>query len=453
MADVGRTLLRAMLASASGAALSGLLSVAAAKILAVGAGPSAVASLQTLQQARQTAVIAATANGQTAIVQGVSALEGGERSRYLRTSVSIVTVFTALVALLLWIAPAWFLERSGLASIGTPTAWLMVAVALTSVYLFLTALLNALGKVEALAMLQVAGPLTMALCAWPSVALMRGQASPRIGVLVAASAAVAAAAALAVTGRFREPLGNWMIPGTAWFDGRSARRFFSISTAMLVTGFVASAVTVLVRGNIVRAQGLSETGMFDAAWSISMNQVTLVLASVQTYYLPRLARAQTAEEKAHEVSRVLIAAVLVAAPVIAVIALAKPLVLHLLYSNSFLEAQRYLRWTLLGDYLKVSSWILSVPMLAAADMRIFLTSDLTVVAVFAGASHALLKWMSPAEGAAAAFLLMYLTHLALGFLYLRYRQIRLSRRALLVWLAGLALVGSASWFAWQGSVS
>ena len=72
-------LARAMTTSATGVALSGVASIAATKILAITLGPSAVASLQTLQQARQTAVIAATSNGQTALVQGASSREGLER--------------------------------------------------------------------------------------------------------------------------------------------------------------------------------------------------------------------------------------------------------------------------------------------------------------------------------------------------------------------------------------
>src|SRR5262249_17899878 len=151
---------------------------------------------------------------------------------------------------------------------------------------------------------------------------------------------------------------------------------------------------------IVRAQGLERTGLFDAAWSISMNQVALVLASAQTYYLPSLSRALTTSERQAQVSRVLIASTLAAAPVIAALALLKPWILHMFYSPAFAEAGRYLRWTLMGDYLKVSSWILSVPMLAAADMKVFVISDLAVSVAFVGASGLLAIWFEPAEAAA-----------------------------------------------------
>jgi O-antigen/teichoic acid export membrane protein len=436
-----------MSASAGGAAASGLLSLAANKILAVQLGPSAVAALQTLQQVRQTAAIAATANGQTAIVQGLSALSGADRARYLRTSAAFFAAATLAVVALLWFTPDRALERVGFARIGAPVFWLTITVVLTSVYLFSSALLNALQRIEVLAMLQIAGPLAMAALAWPATRLHWDRA---LAALVTASAAAAASAALVAILRFRAKLKDWVIP-TSWIDWNSAKRFCSISGAMLLTGLAASTVTMLVRGSIVRSQGLAETGLFDAAWSISMNQVTLVLASVQTYYLPALARTESSAGRAHEISRVLIASVAVSAPVIALLAVFKPLTLHLLYSAAFTDAQGYLRWTLLGDYFKVTSWILSVPMLAAADMSYFVASDLAVVGVFAGASQILLGWLRPAESAAAAFLAMYVTHLILSWAYLGLRQgIRIPREALLVWAGGLVLVLSASWVSWQG---
>jgi predicted small integral membrane protein len=128
-----------MSASAGGAAVSGLLSITATKILALTLGPPAVAMLQSLQQARQTAVIAATANGQTALVQGASSLKNADRERYVRTVASIFMVGTLLAAIALWTAPRPILERIGLISIdATVRNWLVLAVVLTCAYGFLT---------------------------------------------------------------------------------------------------------------------------------------------------------------------------------------------------------------------------------------------------------------------------------------------------------------------------
>jgi len=456
--DVERTpwvkLARAMTTSAAGVALSGVASIAATKILATTLGPAAVASLQTLQQARQTAVIAATSNGQTALVQGASSLEGLEGARYVRTVACIFLIGTLLASFGLWAGPGgvlrWVLEHTGLASMGSSVLpWLGLAVALTSAYVFVTALLNSMGKVGTLAVLQAAGPAAVALLAYP---VARSGGVRAIAIMVACSAGASAGAALVAILRYPESLRVWFFDFRGWWDVRAARHFFSISTAMLITGFLASAAVLAVRGNIIRSQGLQRTGLFDAAWSISMNQVTLVLASVQTYYLPALTKARTSADKSSEISRVLIAGTLAAALAIAGLALAQSVVLDLLYSRAFEAAHQYLRWTLVGDYLKVSSWILSVPMLAAADMKLFLASDLAASGTFLGAAFLLTRWFEPAESASMAFVLMYAVHLIICLFYLRVRQgIRLDSRTTTCWVGGLALVLAATSAGWKAA--
>src|ERR1700681_2931020 len=78
------SVVRAMSLAGSASLASGLLSAVAAKIMATVGGPVAVATLTTLQQLRQAAVVGATGNGQTALVRGSSALSGVRQNEYLR---------------------------------------------------------------------------------------------------------------------------------------------------------------------------------------------------------------------------------------------------------------------------------------------------------------------------------------------------------------------------------
>ncbi len=205
-------------------------------------------------------------------MQGASSLEGEKRGNYVGAVAAVFLTCTLLVAAMLAFAPLKVREWTGLAAVDG-TGWLLLAVALTSVYVFFSALLNAQWRVETLAALQLAGPGSMALLAYPISILGAKWIAPAIAV----SATVSAGCALAAARRERRIRLHMSAP--------AVKHFFSISMAMLITGFVASTAVVIVRGNIIRTQGLAHAGLFDAAWSISMNQVTLVLASVQTYYL------------------------------------------------------------------------------------------------------------------------------------------------------------------------
>ena len=139
-----------------------------------------------------------------------------------------------------------------------------------------------------------------------------------------------------------------------------------------------------------------------------------------------------------------------AAGVIAGIALLKPWLLRMFYSAAFEPAAAYLRWTLLGDYLKVSSWILSIPILAAGDMKMFLAADLAAYGVFVAVAVGLAPAATAASGAAIGFVAMYGAHLILCAIYL-WRKLRFvpTRGALAAWVLGFAVVTAISALSWD----
>ena len=430
---------------------SGLLSAGAIKIMAAAGGPVAVATLTTLQQIRQTAVVGATGNGQTALVRGSSALSGARQTEYVRTVACIFAGATGLVVtgMLMWPQPLGALAGLG-PNASRMIPWLAVPVALTSLLVFLSALLNTLRAIAGLAAVSVVGSAAMALGAWPAAhAFARGYDDALVA-LPFFSMVMSCAAALIVLAGFRDQLRTWFRGAGRWWSAREARSFGAMSAAMLASGLAASGALLAVRGHIATTQGLRVTGQFDAAWGLSMNQVTLVLSSLQTYYLPAVARSRSPAERDAHISSVLTVAALASGAAIAAIALLKPWLLTLFYSGAFRAASGYLRWTLVGDYLKVTSWILSIPILAAADMKMFLTADLVAYGVFAAVAAGLAPAFTAASSAAMAFVAMYAAHLLVCGFYL-WRKLRFvpSPSALVAWAAGLCLVTTVSALTWR----
>jgi PST family polysaccharide transporter len=207
---------------------------------------------------------------------------------------------------------------------------------------------------------------------------------------------------------------------------------------------------MFVRVQILRREGLAVTGQFDAAWSVGMNLSTLLLATLQTYHLPALAKARSASQLVSHVMSMLNAVVPVAAVLIVGTAALKPSVLTLIYSPEFTPAARYLRWTLPGIYLKATAWVLAAPMLACAHSSVFLTAELAAWIVFSGGAVLLARWWAPAESAAIAFVVMYLVHLAVSVIYLRrHHEFRWDSRVGALWVAGLVVVVAATAANWS----
>jgi hypothetical protein len=398
--------------------------------------------------------VAATLNGQTALVQGLSALEGPVdatvRREYLRTAACLFAGGTFVAALALAAAPAHVAGLAGLPAGMEPlTPWLAAGLILSSAFVFLNALLHALRAIGKLACLQVAAPLAMAVAAWPAAANLRDGHPRALAGLLSFSGAVSVVAALAMLAGYRHTVAAWFRgPGRAW-SASAARHFFSVSGAMLASGLISSGALLIVRARIVNSGGLAEAGQFDAAWNISMNHVTLVLGSLQAYCFPVFSSEQSGEDRSAHLRAALAVAALASSAIIVALASLKPLVLAALYSGAFHSAAMYLRWTLLGDYLKVTSWILSLTMIARAEMIAFLLTEVTVYGVFVAGSWILARWFPAAESASIAFVLMYAAHLAICYAYLRRRHsIAPGWRTGAIWLSGLAAVVGASAAAW-----
>jgi antigen flippase len=444
----------AMGKTGGGSIASGLLSALGTKIVAAMLGPGSLALLATLQQLRDGAVTVATANGRTALIQGASALDRVERREYLRTVALLFSGGTIVVAGTMLAAPASVARWSRLpASSEALMPWLALTVALLSIFVFLTAILNAFREIGKLAMLQIASPAVAAIVAWPVASSVRAGHTAALALFLAIPATVTAAAAAIALGSHRRRLREWFQGSGRWWSSSAARRFLSISGAMLASGLAATTVLLAVRGSIARQEGLAITGQFDAAWNISMNQATLILGSVQAYYLPALAAAKSAGERGRQMRGMLMLTTLATVPAIVTLAALKPLAVTLLYSPQFSSSSGFLRWTLLGDYLKVTSWVLATPMLATGDVAAFLGSDLMAHAVFLGAATFLpqiIKPVKPAEGAAIAFLISYAVYFVFCYGYARTRHgFRFGAPARVLWLTGLALIIGVSANAWS----
>ena len=442
------------------AALGGAaLSVVATKIFATMLGPAEVAVLATLQQIRQAGVIGATLGGQTALIQGASARSGDDRRQYLRTVFLLMGTSAALMALGMLAAPGWVASWTGLGiERARMVRWMTVPVMFSVALVFLNSLLNARGEIGRLAVVQMASPAALAILAYPVARAARNGDEDALVWWISAAAVCAAALSLRLLGRrkitawFPGPAAGWNAnwSNANWWNAKAARGFLTVSGSILAGSVASSLVLMAARARILHQQGFAVAGQFDAAWAVSMNHVSLVLASLQTYCLPLLARTSDRAERSVHLNRMLTAAALAAATVVCVLAWLKPVVLVALYSPAFGEAARYLRWTLIGDYLKVSSWVLSIPVLAAADMRVFLTADLSAYAVFAAGAAAAGHFRGAAEGAAIAFALMYAVHLAVcGWIAWTRYGFRPGAGTALIWTGGLALVLGVSAMTWR----
>jgi len=132
-----RPMVAAMSKTGGASIASAVASAVATKIVASALGPGSIALLGTLQQLRDGAVTLATANGRTALVQGLSSLHAVARREYLRTVGLLFGGATVLVAIAICAAPHAVIRWSRLPeSSASMLPWLALTVVLFSALCF-----------------------------------------------------------------------------------------------------------------------------------------------------------------------------------------------------------------------------------------------------------------------------------------------------------------------------
>lgn len=202
------------------------------------------------------------------------------------------------------------------------------------------------------------------------------------------------------------------------FDREMTLRLATFSVMTLSSALLSPLVNIAVRDHLAQQLGWQQVGYWQAVSKVSDAYLLFLTAAINIYYLPKLASIQARAALAAELRnayRYVLPAVVVLAATVYVL---REWVTRLLFSADFAPANALYAPQLLGDVVKIASFILAYVMLAKAMTRLFVFSE----CVFA-ASYLLLVYVFTAQfgliGAMYAFAANYLAYLAFNVVVVR----------------------------------
>lgn len=201
---------------------------------------------------------------------------------------------------------------------------------------------------------------------------------------------------------------------------RQWRILAGLGVALMLTSLAGTMGQLLVRALVQGQLGADALGFFQAASSISMAYIGIVLSAMSTNYYASLSAAihdhSAVNRMVNEQTEV---ALLLAGPFFLAMMGLSPWVIEFLFTDSFHPAAYVLRWLVLSDVLKLATWPLGFIILAAGHGRTVMLTESLAVSVLV-----LLTWAGlPLIGLKAtgiAFVGMYMVYLPM--LYLLGRQ-------------------------------
>lgn len=349
------------------------------KILAVYVGPAGYAALGQFQNAVQ--MITTFASG--AINTGVTKYtaeyhDQPEQQRLVwRTAGSITLVGSLLVSVVIAVLNRqladWFLKDQ---AYGGVFLWFAATLVLFTLNTLLLAILNGKKEILLYVIANIAGSV-FALLVTGFMAVAYGL----YGALVAL--AIYQSLAFFVT-LYLCRKADWFTLGYLFgsFD-RQVLLNLSKFTLMALTSAVAVPVShMFVREHLGVTFGWSSAGYWEALWRMSSAYLIVATTTLSVYFLPRLSELKDAKALKAEIltGYKLILPVSMACGV--VIYVFRDLIISILFTADFYPMRDLFAWQMVGDSLKIGSWLLAYLMLSKAMFKRFMLLEVISAAGF-----------------------------------------------------------------------
>jgi PST family polysaccharide transporter len=320
------------------------------------------------------------------------------------------------------------------------------------------AFVNVSGALGLLALVQIGASLAALAAAWPLAVLAAGGSQLAYVGMILVPLAVQFGLAAFMSWRL-----GWLPLVGAAFRQRPARadvmHFLTYFAAHLGGGLVSSASMLALRAAIIETQGQTANGLFQASWTLTQHNLTLLMASFGTYLLPTLSATHDPGDRRRFLDETLPLIIVLTVPLAGLGLLFMPLILRVLYSADFLPAIALLRWMLLANLFSACVAVFVILLLARGRPMISAATEIGWYAGFAGCSVAVLAgvidvgWMGlqPLEAVGAAFFALHGLRLACLVAFCRKTMDYAPAPA--VWRTGaigfglLLLAGIAGWSA------
>jgi len=197
-----------------------------------------------------------------------------------------------------------------------------------------------------------------------------------------------------------------------WWGKVDRARMFDIASYVLMSvtsAICVSAAAIAVRKILSVQVGWTEAGNWHAVYKISEAYLGVITLGLATYYLPRLATLHDFKAIRKET----INGVFLLFPVVSVLAfcvyLGRDVAISLLFTPEFNGARSLFAIQLVGDVLKIMSWVAAYPMLARGATGWYIASEIGFSVTFTGATYLLVPYFG-AQGANMAFAGSYLLY-------------------------------------------
>ncbi|MDU2945043.1 oligosaccharide flippase family protein [Citrobacter braakii] len=191
---------------------------------------------------------------------------------------------------------------------------------------------------------------------------------------------------------------------------------------MAITSAVIAPISlILIRNIIIHYSGWSEAGYWQAVWKISETYLLVITLALGTYFLPRLTTLKNNVEIFNEVNKTALLIFPIVCCCSLMIFLLRDTIISLLFTKDFQVARMFFPVQLIGDILKIISWVYAYVMISKGMTKTFIFSEILFGALFVLLAFVFVKQYGTI-GASFAYVLNYFFYFLFSFLLIYFNR-------------------------------
>ncbi len=189
-------------------------------------------------------------------------------------------------------------------------------------------------------------------------------------------------------------------------DPDITRKFAGFALMALTSALCVPLSQIVIRTYMTGEFGIEYAGYWEAMIRLSGAYLMLVTTTLGVYYLPRLSELSAITDIKKEVYlgyKVIFPIALVGA---ITVYLLRDWIIAILFTDAFLPMRDLFLWQMIGDSLKIGSWILAYLMLSKAMIKLFIITEIIFASSLVGLTYIFTKIFG-FEGVSIAYLVNY----------------------------------------------
>lgn len=387
------------------------------KVIAVKIGPNGISQLGQYQNTTSLLIIASTLSISVGVTKYLAEFKNDtfKRQKIITTSIIVVILSSFIISVL----TVLFSTTLSVNSFYNSQYWQVYALfgsllCFTSLNVLFSSFLNGLKEIKKLTIVNITTSLVGL-----AFTVTLGTLFGLIGVLISANFTAIIMFILNIY--FVKKISDFKISVSKKnFDCNILKLLLMYSSMSAITMVLIPLNQLFIRDHIIQNQGFTKAGYWQAITKISDYYLLFITSVFSVYYLPVLSELSDTYKIKQEVLKGYKIILPIIAALALVIFLCKTVIIKILFSNEFLPMKPLFLFQLIGDFLKIGSWLLGYLLAAKAMIKTIILleilSSLTLILLtrFLLGKYGLI-------GATYAFALNYLIYwIALIFISKKY---------------------------------